>query len=155
MDPNCDSHSPALLNLFISSDASICSTIAFPPFGNSDHVVFSVSIDIPLNSKRDAPFHLIAFNYSRAHWDGPHLRDVSWEDIFNLSASSAASEYFEWVQVGIDAYIPHRKYHVKPHSSPYFLAACAAAIVHRIHFFHLNQQNKSSESKVKFRQASS
>ena len=37
--PDCDSHSPALLDLFISSDASICSTVALPPLGNSDHVV--------------------------------------------------------------------------------------------------------------------
>ena len=29
--PDCDSHSPALLDLFISSDASICSLMAFPP----------------------------------------------------------------------------------------------------------------------------
>ena len=36
--PDCDSHSPALLDLFISSDASICSTMAFPPLRNSDHV---------------------------------------------------------------------------------------------------------------------
>ena len=28
--PDCGSHSPALLGLFISSDASICSTMAFP-----------------------------------------------------------------------------------------------------------------------------
>ena len=45
--PDCDSHSPALLDLFLSSDASICSTMAFPPSGNSDHVVVSVSIDFP------------------------------------------------------------------------------------------------------------
>ena len=37
--PNCDSHSPALLDVFLSSDASICSTMAFPSLGNSDHVV--------------------------------------------------------------------------------------------------------------------
>ena len=43
--PNCDSHSPALLDLFRSSDTSICSTMAFLPLGNSDHVVVSVSID--------------------------------------------------------------------------------------------------------------
>ena len=48
--PDCDSHSPALLDLFISSDASICSTMAFPSLGNSDHVVVSVSIDFPSNS---------------------------------------------------------------------------------------------------------
>ena len=28
--PNCNSHSSALLDLFLSSDASICSTVAFP-----------------------------------------------------------------------------------------------------------------------------
>ena len=36
--PDCDSHSPALLDLFISSDASICSSMAFPLLRNSDHV---------------------------------------------------------------------------------------------------------------------
>ena len=51
-------------------------------------------------------------------------------------------------------YVPHRKYQVKPHSSPWFSTACAAAIVHRNHFFRLYQKDKSSESKVKFRQAS-
>ena len=37
--PGCDLHSPALLDLFISSDTSICSTLAFPPLRNSDHVI--------------------------------------------------------------------------------------------------------------------
>ena len=61
---------------------------------------------------------------------------------------------FEWVQVGIDVYIPHRKYQVKPHSSPWFSGACAAALVHRNLFFRLYQNDKSSDSKVKFREAS-
>ena len=154
--PDCDSHSPALLDLFISSDASICSTKAFPPLGNSDHVVVSVSIDFLINSKQDTPFHCMAYDFSCADWDGlcDHLRDVPWEDIFKLSASAAASEFCEWVQVEIDVYISHCKYQVKPHSSPWFSAACATAIVHRNHFFGLYQQNKSYESKVKFRQAS-
>ena len=51
---------------FFSSDASICSTMAFPPLGNSDHVVVSVSIDFPSYSQRDALFHHIAYDYSRA-----------------------------------------------------------------------------------------
>ena len=73
-----DSHSPALLDLFLSSDASICSTMAFAPLGNFDHVVVSVSIDFPTNSQQDAPFHHIAYDYSRADWDGlrDHFRDV-------------------------------------------------------------------------------
>ena len=45
--PDCDSNSPALLDLFLSSDASICSTMAFHPLGNSDHVVVSDSVDFP------------------------------------------------------------------------------------------------------------
>ena len=61
--------------------------------------------------------------------------------------------FVEWFQVGIDVYIHHHKYQVKPHSSPWFSAACAAVIVCRNHFFHLYQQNKSSKSKVKFREA--
>ena len=130
--------------------------MAFPLLGNSNHVVVSVSIDFPINSKQDTLFHRLAYDYFRADWDGfrDHLRDVPWQDIFKLGASAAGGEFCEWVQVGSDVYIPHRKYQAKPHSSPWFSAACAAAIVHRNHFFHLYQQNKSSESKVKFGQAS-
>ena len=149
-------HSPAVLDLFLSSDASICYTMAFPPLGNSDHVVVSVSIDFPTNLQLDAPFHRIGYDYSCPDWDGllNHLRDVPWEDIFKLGASAAASEFCEWIQVGTDVYIPHRKYQVKSHSSPWFSVACAAAIVHRNHFFRLYQREKSSDSKLKLRQAS-
>ena len=70
-------------------------------------------------------------------------------------ASAAASEFCAWVQAGIDVYIHHRKYQVKPHSSPWFSAACAASIVHRNHFFRFYQKDKSSDSKEKFRKASS
>ena len=54
--PDCDSHSPALLDTFVSSDASICSIMAFPPLGNSDHTVVSVSIDFRSNSQQDSCF---------------------------------------------------------------------------------------------------
>ena len=49
--PDCDSHSPALLDFFLSSDARICSTMDLPPLGNSVHVVVSLSIDFPTNSQ--------------------------------------------------------------------------------------------------------
>ena len=65
--PDCDSHSPPLLDLFISSDASICSTMAFPPLGNSDQVVVSASINFPSNLQWVPLFHCIANNYSRAN----------------------------------------------------------------------------------------
>ena len=81
------------------------------------------------------------------------MRDISWEDIFKLGACAAASKFYEWVRVGIDVYIPHRKYQVRPHSPLWFSAVCVAAIVHRNHFFRLHQKDKSSESKVQFKQA--
>ena len=128
--------------------------MAFPPLLNFDHVVISVSIDFPINSKQDALFHCVAYDYSCADWDSlcDNLRDVPWKDIFKLT--SAASEFFEWVQVGIDVYIPHCDYQVRPHLSLWFSAACVAATVHGNYFFCLYQQNKSFESEVKFRQAS-
>ena len=84
--PDCDSHSPSLLDLFLSSLVSICSTVASPSLGNSDHVVVSVSIDFPSNSQQDALFHCIAYDYSRTDWDGlcDHLRDVPWRICLNL-----------------------------------------------------------------------
>ena len=84
--PDCDCHSPALLDLFISFDTSVCSTMLFPPLGNSGHVV-SVSIDFPSNSQRDASFHCIAYDYYCAEWDClcDHLRDVPFEP-FRVSA---------------------------------------------------------------------
>ena len=107
--------------------------MAFPHLGNSNYVIVSVSIDFLSNSKQDVSFHGIAYEYSRADWDDlcDHLRDVSWEDTFKISASSTASVFCEWVQVEIDVYISHCKCQVKPH------------LVHRNHFFHLYQQNKS------------
>ena len=90
-------------------------------------------------------FHHIhnGYDYSCADWNSlaDHLRDVPWDDIFKLGASAAASEFCEWVQVGIDVYIRHRKCQVKPHLSPWFSAACAATIVHRNYFFCLYQKD--------------
>ena len=141
--PDCDSHSPALLDFFLSSDASICSTVAFSPLENSDHVVVSVSIDFLSNSKRDAPFLRIVYDYSRADWDGlrDHLRDVSCEDIFKLSASAAASEYCEWFQVGTDIYIPHHKYQVKPHLHGFHLLVLLSYFIEITFFVCANRIN--------------
>ena len=128
-------HTPALLDLFLSSGASIYSTMAFPPLGNSDHVVVSISIDFLSNSKQNALCPRIAYDYSHADWVGfcDYLRYVPWKDIPKLSASAAASEFCEWVQVGTNVYIAHTKYQAKPHRSPCFSPACVVAIVHRNH----------------------
>ena len=53
---SCDSHSPALLDLFHSSDASIYSTMAFPTLGNSagfdlttHNLYFTILVEIFMN----------------------------------------------------------------------------------------------------------
>ena len=58
--------------------------MAFPSSGSSDHVVVSVSIAFASNSKQDALFHRIVYDYSHADWDGlcDHLRNVPWENTF-------------------------------------------------------------------------
>ena len=84
---------PFWIYLFLLTPVYICSTVDFPPLGNSDHVVISVSIEFPSNSQLDTPFHLRASEYSWADWDGlcDHLKDVPWEEIFKLGASAAAN----------------------------------------------------------------
>ena len=58
--PDCDSHGTALLDLFFSSDASICSTMAFAQLlGNSNHVVVSVGIDFPTTNSQHRMPHFI------------------------------------------------------------------------------------------------
>ena len=75
---DCGSHSPALFDLFMSSDARVCSKMAFP-LGNSDHVVVTVSNDFSSNSKGNTSFHRIDNDYSHADWDvlSDQLRDGS------------------------------------------------------------------------------
>ena len=141
---NCDSHSPALLDLFLSFDASICSTMAFPPLGNSDHVVLSVSIEfLSIIFTTGCPIlsHTLWLFLCWLGWALWSFERCFIGDIFKLRASSAASEFCEWVQVGIDVYIPYRKYQVKPHSSSWFSAAYAAARVHRNYFFRTKRIN--------------
>ena len=150
--PDCDSHSPSLLDFFNSSVASICSTMAFPPLGNSDHTVASVSIDFPINSKWDALFHRISYDYSRADWDGlrNHLRYIQGRISLNSMLLLLLLNFVSGFRLEL-IYISLRSSHTHLHD---FSAACAAAIVHRNHFFRLYQQNRSFESKIKFRYAS-
>ena len=81
-------------------DTTICSIMTFPSLENSDHVsLFPQSF----RQTRNGMHRFIAYDYSRADWNSlrNHLRDVPWKDIFKFTAS-AASEFYEWVQVGIE-----------------------------------------------------
>ena len=84
--------------------------MTFPSLGISDHVFVSVFIGFLSNSQQDALLDCMVYDYSCADWDGlcDHVRDVPWEDVFKLVASAAASEFCEWVWLGIDVYIPQK-----------------------------------------------
>ena len=127
--------------------------MAFPPLGNSDHVVVSVSIDFPSNSQPDALFHCIAYDYSCADWDGlcDHLRDVPWENIFKLLlllVNFVRGFRLELMYIPLIENIRSSLTHLHGFQPLVLLP------VHRKHFFRLYQKDKSSASKVKFRQAS-
>ena len=88
MVPDCESHTPVLLQVFLSSDPSICSSVAFPPLGSSDHV--AISTDLFSNSKGDALFYCSTYDYSSANWNGlcDHLRNFSMGETFARFAAA-------------------------------------------------------------------
>ena len=132
--PDCDSHGPALLDFFLSSGPSNCSTRSFPSIGKLWSCCCLSFHWISFILEKGCPFSL----YCWWDWDGlrDHLRDVLWENILKLVASAAATEFFEWDQVGNNVYAPHRKYQVKSHSFSWFSAACFAAIAHKNSIFN-------------------
>lgn len=85
-------------------------------------------------------YNCTVFDYFRVDWDGfcDYLRDVSWQKIFNLAAATAASEFYEYVKLGIDVYARHRKYQLKHHIYPWFSDVCGGT--NRNHFSCLCQQ---------------
>ena len=62
--PDHDEHNPHLLDLFLTSNPTICKPSGLSPLGNSDHAV--VQIDISSNFKRapEAPFHRTLYSYN-------------------------------------------------------------------------------------------
>ena len=59
----------------------------------------------------------------------------------NLVLLLLVLEFCDWIQVGIDVYIPHRKYQVNFHSSSWFSVAYTAAIVIENIFLFANKIN--------------
>ena len=95
-------------------------------------------------------------NENRADWGGlrDHLRDfharISLHSVLLLLLVTFVGEFrLELIYIDIIVSTRSSLTHLRG-----FSASCAAAIVYRNHFFRFYQQNKSSESKVKFRQAS-
>ena len=123
--------------------------------GNFDRVVISVSIDLPSNSQQDAQFHCLAYDHSRADWDGLHyyLIDVKGRISLNLVLLLLLVNYMSGFMMEL-MYMLHIVSIRSSLSHLHGFHLRAAAIIHRNNFFCLCQQNKSSESKEKIRKAS-
>ena len=124
--------SSALYGLCLSSVASICCTVALPALENSDHIIVSVSIDFPLNWKRDTLFMAILV---RLRWC---LR--SSKDIFKFSAFAVAAQFCELPQVGNYAKISHCK-NISGQASLISTALCfivACFFCPRLFFLYIN-----------------
>ena len=72
----------------------------------------------------------------------------------SLKAKQCGREISSWIQAGIDAFIPCRKFQARPNSSPWFSPACAAAIAHRNHYFHTYKSQPNAENRDLLRKAS-
>ena len=72
-------------------------------------------------------FHITAFDYLLRCSTGWYL----WSECF------WSYKFYGWLQHGIDLYIPHYVYQVKPHLFPRFSSAWAVAITYRNPFFGL------------------
>ena len=114
--PDCDSHSSALWIYF--SLLTLVFILQWPSLRWGILIVLLSQSALSFHQALNRMSHFIAYLMtSLADWDGlqDHLKDPLWGDIFKLCASAAASKFWEWFQVGIDVYVPHRKYQVKSH----------------------------------------
>ena len=146
---------PNLLDLFLTNCPEFCTATVESPLGSSDHSVISVRVDIQCKESSDVPYHRTIYRYSKADWDGfrNFIADAPLEALFQGNPSEMATSITEWIQTGIDIFIPHKKYQQKPNSQPWFTPECAAAIAHRNHYFHLYHQNRSDETLQSFKTA--
>ena len=134
--PDCDSHSPALLDLFLLMLVFVLQWLSL----HWEILIMLLSqFPLTLHQTQNRMSRFIVQLMTILMLTGMVfmiMQEMSHGKILLSLMLPAASEFCEWVYVGINVYIPHhQKYQVKPDSSPWFSAACAAAIVQRNHFF--------------------
>ena len=154
--PDTPGQFPSLIDLYLMSDPNSSTATKLEPLGTSDHYVISVSVKLPTKSSSKTPFHCTAYRYLQADWNNfrSYLADSPIQNFFKFQLNKLVNLLSDWIRNGIDIFIPHRKFQQKPHSQPWFTPACAAAIAHRNHYFHLYHQNPSSQTRSQFRSVS-
>ena len=143
-----------LLDLFLTTNPDNYHHKVSSPLGTSDHCVVTVTSDT-LFSRPSAPFHRTVYKYSKADWCGfrTFLSQVPWGSVLSGNVNAAAQEVTEWIQIGMNTYIPTRTYQQKPHSQPWFTPECAAAICQRNFYFHKYQRDRTVRNLSSFKAA--
>ena len=113
----------------------------FPPLGDSDHIVVSVFIYFHWTQKRMSFF--IAWLMIIFVLIEMDLMIISVMTHWCMSLNSMLLLLLPNFVCGFMLELQ-----VKPHSSPWFSAACAADIAYADYFFSLHQQNKSFPSRT-------
>ena len=97
--PDCGSHSPALVDLFLSFLVFVLQWLSLH---SEIQIMLLSQFPLTFHHLMGKPcFMTLLMIILVLIWDClcDHLRDVPWEDIFKLSASAAASEFFEWFKL--------------------------------------------------------
>ena len=105
-------------HIFLTHSLVLIPIASHPPLGTSDHMVVSIDVKFVVKSTNGHPYHRTVYSYNKAEWGRlrDHLRGASWLDIFKHGATYAAKQTTERVEIGIDCYIPQRKFQLKLHS---------------------------------------
>ena len=153
--PDRDSDGSYLLDLFLTSHPDVFQHSIESPLGTSDHCVVSLSTSFT-SSRHEGPYHRTVLRYRDADWDGfrSFIADIPKESL-SSDPTVAAKEISEWIQIGIEAYVPSKTYQVRSVSQPWFTPECSAAIAHRNHYFHRYQRSMTTSNLKLFRQARS
>ena len=151
--PDRDSDGSYLLDLFLTSHPDDFQPSVESPLGSSDHCVVSISSCFT-SSRHEGPYHRTVLRYRDADWDGLRnfIANIPKEKLSG-DPTVAAQELLEWIQVGIEIYVPSKTYQVRPASQPWFTPECSAAIAHRNHYFHRYQRNMTTTNRRLFKQA--
>ena len=150
--PDCDSLSPALLDLFISSYFLVF-VLQWLSLHLESLIIFLSQFPLTFHHTHNRMPHFIEF---RPDWNGlcDRLREVAWKESLNsvlllLLVNIASGFRLELMYISLIECITGQASII----SMVFSCLCCCHS-HRNHFFRVYQNDKSSESKVKFTQAS-
>lgn len=150
--PDRDGDRANTLDLFLTSHPAIYQTPSVSsPLGLSDHCLITLTHDSQQLPKQPQSRKLVFF-YDKTDWDS--LRDfyatVPWASCFSDDPNSTADQITEWIQCGIDSYVPSSFKPGRPNSPKWFTADCQRAVLRKNQAFHSWLVSQSPETRAAY-----